>query len=72
MTISLWKSKATKKLWTLEMIQSLDRKTASDIAKLLGIFEDALPAMKDWQIPSTISKMSKKALKPLYGNYDIP
>ena len=49
-TISLWKSKTTKKLWTLEMIQSLDRVTTSDIAKLLGIFEDALPTMKDGQI----------------------
>ena len=49
-TISLWKSKTTKNLWTLEMIQSLDRVTTSDIAKLLGIFEDALPTMKDGQI----------------------
>ena len=32
------------------MIQSLDRVTTSDIAKLLGIFEDALPTMKDGQI----------------------
>ena len=49
-TISLWKSKTTKNLWTLEMIQSLDRVTTSDIAKLLGIFKDALPTMKDGQI----------------------
>ena len=45
------------------MTQSLDRVTTSDIAKLLGIFEDALPTMKDGQIPSTISKMSKKSHK---------